>query len=240
MSLPTSIPMSALGGDGSLYGHPMGYPMGHPMGHPMSYSMGGHQVAHMGLPPPGALHRTDSTSEFNAAAFDGMLAASLRAGPGAGPGAGVDAVDGPASTPSARFTRLGKAQSLGDLSRAGSRLGDSRLGDYWRLETAPSRPVSVAYMMPTQSLDRRLHRPRRAVSMADLGALGAAYAQQGFLQPMYYRDAYGRDFICPAPPLVQQGGQRGGHPGMLYRGATSKTSLGAASDDFRKYRDVAL
>lgn len=222
-----SLPMSPLGVavDGSLYGHTMG----HPMSHPMSHSMG-HTMAPAGLPAPGALHRTDSTSEFNAAAFDGMLAASFRAGPG------QDTVDGPnapgSGTPSARFTRLSKAQSLVDLSRAGlGGHGGSRLGDYWRVETAPSRPVSVAYMMPTQSLDRRLHRPRRAVSMADLGS---QFVQPSYtaMQPMYYRDAYGRDFIYPAPPCV--------HPGVLYRGATSKTSLGAASDDFRKYRDVAL
>ncbi|XP_034235042.1 uncharacterized protein LOC117641656 [Thrips palmi] len=227
MSLP-AMSMSPLGGyvgDGSVYGYPVGPHLGHAVpampavGHPL-------------LPPPGPLHRTDSTSEFNAAAFDGMLAASLRSGP-VSPGG--DVVDGPGVAPG-RAARLSKAQSLVDLSRAGS---SSRLGDYWRVEsvTAPSRPV--AYMVPsTRSLDRRPHRPRRAVSMADLGVHvhGPPFVHAGpvghmVAHPLYFRDAYGRDFLYPSPYV---------HPSMLYRGATSKTSLGAASDDFRKYRDVAL
>lgn len=218
MSLPAMSPM-----DGSVYGYPVGslLPLGSHMASP--------------LPPPGALHRTDSASEFNAAAFDGMLAASLRHPP-----AGGDAVDGGGPPAPGRLSRAGKgrgparAQSLVDLSRSAS-----RLGDYWRVETvtAPARPV--AYMLPTtRSLDRRL-RPRRAVSMADLGASvhAAPFVHAGHFgpahHPMYYRDAYGRDYVYPNPSAYV-------HPGMLYKGASSKTSLGAASDDFRKYRDVAL
>ncbi|KAJ1520871.1 hypothetical protein ONE63_003956 [Megalurothrips usitatus] len=216
MSLP-AIPMAPLSyaGDGSVYGYSMGPAMGSPMTPPMGLPMAPPMAP---LPQPGPLHRTDSASEFNAAAFDGMLAASMRAGPG-GPGGVADG-------------GLVAAGRLSNLSGAGSVCGSatgsgSRLGDYWRVETvtAPSRPA--AYMMPptTRSLDRRLHhRPRRAVSMADLGTVAMH-------QVVCYRDAYGRDYLVPASYV---------HPGMLYRGATSKTSLGAASDDFRKYRDVAL
>lgn len=230
MSLP-AMPMSPMGGygDGSVYGYSVGSHMGHAV--PAMSPMGMAPMGHPMLPQPGPLHRTDSTSEFNAAAFDGMLAASLRTGPGS---PGADVTDGPTAAAPGRAGRLSKAQSLVDLSRAGS---SSRLGDYWRVEsvTAPSRPV--AYMVPsTRSLDRRLHRPRRAVSMADLGVHGVhapafVHAAHFPPQPVFFRDAYGREFVYPSPYV---------HPSMLYRGATSKTSLGAASDDFRKYRDVAL
>lgn len=211
-------PMSAY--DGSVYGYaPLapGYALHqlHQLPPPM--------VAPMPMPMSGGLHRSDSTSEFNAAAFDGMLAASLRGG-------GGDAVDG---RPSGRLARASRAQSLVDLSRGGGGPGSaaggaSRLGDYWRVEsaTAPSASAArMAYMVPaTRSLDRRLyHRPRRAVSLADLHGLHGAHGMMPVQQHAFYPDA----FMYPPAP-------------MMYRGATSKTSLGAASDDFRRYRDVAL
>lgn len=206
-------PMSAY--DGSVYGYAglaPGYPM-HQLPPPM--------MSPMPMPMAGGLHRSDSTSEFNAAAFDGMLAASLRGG-------GGDAVDG---RPSGRLARASRAQSLVDLSRGGGGQGGgpgsaaggaSRLGDYWRVESATAPAASaarMAYMVPaTRSLDRRLyHRPRRAVSLADL------HGMLPVQQHAFYPDA----FMYPPAP-------------MMYRGATSKTSLGAASDDFRRYRDVAL
>ncbi|KAK3926526.1 Myosin-9 [Frankliniella fusca] len=231
VSLPALSPL-----DSSVYGYPPGAGAG-----AGTLPMTAHLPPPALLPPPGPLHRADSASEFNAAAFDGMLAASFRGQPPGG-----DVVDGgggggggaaPGRRGAGRGPGPGRAQSLVDLSRSAS-----RLGDYWRVETvtAPSRPAPApaAYMLPTtRSLDRRL-RPRRAVSMADLGAgLHAApflHAGGHFgPAPVYYRDAYGRDFVYPAPSAYV-------HPGMLYKGASSKTSLGAASDDFRKYRDVAL
>ena len=159
-------------------------------------------------------------SEFNASTFDLALASNLR------------------------NNNITRAQSMLELRNFGSTTDLPRKA-MSVIDYNPSETKTTAY---TQSLDRRVLKPiqnsDRSKSMSDISYFAAG---DGRIRNAYFPPDIRRDFLfdprriqfMPPHPAFYYGR----NINMFYPGkpkTRSKNSLGEESDDFQKYRDVAL